>query len=70
LWQNIFVEGITPPLSADQLREQLRAESLLAHMEWMEDLAELHDSELNPRLRQGDLQTAIVACSASNRRFG
>lgn len=46
------MEGRIPPLSADQLREQLRAERVLADMELMEDLAQLHETELNPAFRQ------------------
>jgi uncharacterized protein (DUF2249 family) len=41
-----------PPSSADELREQLRAEAMLAKLDVLEDLALVHDHEPMPALRQ------------------
>ena len=40
------------PLSAEELREQLRAETRLAKLDLFADLAELHDTELISRQRK------------------
>jgi hypothetical protein len=40
------------PLSADELREQLRAETRLAKLDLFDDLAELHDTAMTERERQ------------------
>jgi folate-dependent tRNA-U54 methylase TrmFO/GidA len=41
-----------PPLSADELREQLRAETHLAKLELFEDLAVLHETATIDRERR------------------
>lgn len=45
------IESRIPPLTADELHEQLRAEVRLSQIELFEDLAELHDTEPSVRLR-------------------
>jgi hypothetical protein len=45
-----FVPG-TDSLSADQLREQLKADVCMADLDLFEDLADLHDTEGSAKLR-------------------
>ena len=50
--QNVRINAPSRRLSAADLREQLRADRVLASTDLFEDLADLHDTEESPRLRQ------------------